>query len=251
MSRIPGFALLAMAAICGVGALSSPDRGQPRQCRPVDFEGDRFTVCRAVRGQQTLTLFGRDGLGQAYRQFAALPLDGRNVAFAMNAGMFDSTGKPIGLFVSDGRTQSPLNRKRASTGNFFLQPNGVFYGDSFGWHVSTSDAYAADPSRHPGFATQSGPMLVIANTVNPLFGSDGLSRYVRNGVGVDAKGDAWFAISAAPVSFGRFGRLFRDRLHTPDALYFDGYVSSLWDPATNRRDDRAELGPIVVALQKR
>ena len=44
-------------------------------------------------------------------------------------------------------------------------------------------------------------------------------------------------------------RFFRDALKTPDALYFDGSVSSLWDPANGRQDSHTELGPIVVALK--
>jgi uncharacterized protein YigE (DUF2233 family) len=31
-----------------------------------------------------------------------------------------------------------------------------------------------------------------------------------------------FAISDAPVSFGRFARLFRDELHCRDAVFLDG-----------------------------
>ncbi|MEI9928025.1 MAG: hypothetical protein WDN44_10475 [Sphingomonas sp.] len=53
------------------------------------------------------------------------------------------------------------------------------------------------------------------------------------------------------VSFGRFARLFRDRLGCADALYLDGAVSRLWDPVSARRDEGADVGPIVVALQKR
>jgi len=41
------------------------------------------------------------------------------------------------------------------------------------------------------------------------------------------------------------------RLHCPDALYFDGVVSRLWDPAAGREDQGKPLGPIVVALQTR
>ena len=56
-------------------------------------------------------------------------------------------------------------------------------------------------------------------------------------------------ISLDPVSFGRIARYFRDRVKARDALYFDGSVSSLWDPANGRMDDFAELGPLVVVFR--
>jgi uncharacterized protein YigE (DUF2233 family) len=68
-------------------------------------------------------------------------------------------------------------------------------------------------------------------------------------VGVARGGTAWFAISDDPVSFGRFARFFRDGLGCPNALYLDGAVSSLWDKAANRRDRRAELGPMLLVFE--
>jgi uncharacterized protein YigE (DUF2233 family) len=93
-------------------------------------------------------------------------------------------------------------------------------------------------------------MLIIANQLHPRIAPDGPSLQIRNGVGVAADGSAWFAISDDPVSFGRFARLFRDKLGCANALYLDGKVSRLWDPVAARKDGGAAIGPIVVALQK-
>ena len=82
------------------------------------------------------------------------------------------------------------------------------------------------------------------------FSEDGPSRTIRNGVGVDAAGRAHFVISESPVSFGKFARFFRDRLKTPNALYLDGSVSALWDPATGRIDGGAPIGPLLVVTNK-
>lgn len=98
----------------------------------------------------------------------------------------------------------------------------------------------------PVEATQSGPMLVIGGKFHPRISADGPSRYRRNGVGVDGNGTAWFAISEEPVSFGKFAILFRDRLHCPDALYFDGAVSLLWVADANRLDLGAPIGPMIL-----
>jgi uncharacterized protein YigE (DUF2233 family) len=221
-------------------------------CRPTQFEGDSFTLCQAVPGRQSWRLVDRGPDGMPLRSFAKLKAMGGKapVAFAMNAGMFDARGLPVGLLVIDGKQEKPLVQGKGS-GNFFLKPNGVFYEDATGWHVSDTRVYATDQHDGLRFATQSGPMLLIDGALNPQITRDGPSRKRRNGVCVDAKGVAWFAISEAPVSFGRFARLFRDRIGCRDALYLDGSVSSLWDPAADRRDDRAPLGPIVVAEQSR
>ena len=94
-------------------------------------------------------------------------------------------------------------------------------------------------------------MLLIDGALHPRIAENGESLQVRNAVGVGLDGNAWFAISDEPVSFGRFARLFRDRLACPDALYLDGAVSRLWDPVSRRLDGGPPIGPIVVALQKR
>ncbi|HVH37437.1 MAG TPA: phosphodiester glycosidase family protein, partial [Sphingomicrobium sp.] len=84
--------------------------------------------------------------------------------------------------------------------------------------------------------------------LHPQFEHDGQSRYIRNGVGV-RDGKALFVISQDPVSFGKLARFFRDDLKTPDALYFDGSVSSLWDPNGNRQDSHSPIGPMIVVLR--
>ena len=221
-------------------------------CRPTQFEGAGFTLCQAVPGRQSLRLVDRGPDGKPLRSFAKLKaLGGKTpVAFAMNAGMFDAKGLPVGLLVIDGKQEKPLAKGNGS-GNFFLKPNGVFYEDATGWHVADTRTYAADQHDGLRFATQSGPMLLVGGALNPQITANGPSLKRRNGVCVDDRGVAWFAISEQPVSFGRFARLFRDRLACKDALYLDGSVSSLWDPAADRHDDRAPLGPIVVAEQSK
>ena len=171
-----------------------------------------------------------------------------DVLFAMNAGMFDDAGKPIGLAVSEGWEAKPINRRTDGGGNFHMQPNGVFLvrKDGRAEVVTTSAFKPADDIR---LATQSGPMLVVDGRLNPRFDADGRSRYVRNGVGVDEAGEPVFAISDAPVSFGKFARLFRDELGCREALYLDGSVGSLWDPAANRMDSFAPIGPMLVAFK--
>ena len=74
----------------------------------------------------------------------------------------------------------------------------------------------------------------------------GLRAPSANAVGVDAKGRAHFVISNAPLSFGKLARFYRDELGVKNALYLDGSVSQLWNPATDRIDSGAPIGPILV-----
>lgn len=218
-------------------------------CRSLMFEGQRFTVCRDPGA--VLELLSADRQSRPLRSFVALEqvLGTRapKVRFAMNAGMFDDTGRPIGLAIAQGRTEHALNRRTDGGGNFHLQPNGVFLVEADGRaEVVTTAAFRPSPDLR--LATQSGPMLVIGGQVNPRFAADGSSRYVRNGVGIDGDGVPVFAISDAPISFGRFARLFAGPLGCRDALYFDGSVSSLWDPANGRMDSLVPIGPMIVAF---
>jgi uncharacterized protein YigE (DUF2233 family) len=163
--------------------------------------------------------------------------------------MYNDAGAPIGLYVSDGEQQHAISLTDGP-GNFHLKPNGVFWqGQDGALHIEPSDVYARE-LREPRWATQSGPMLLIDGEMHPRFAEDGASRFVRNGVGVRDAHTAYFVISSGMVSFGRFARFFRDDLHSRDALFFDGTVSSLWAPSIGRDDDNHELGPMVVVLDR-
>ena len=127
-------------------------------------------------------------------------------------------------------------------------PNGVFLVRRDGKaEVVTSDAFK--PSADIAYATQSGPMLLIDGKLHPKIDPDGTSLFVRNAVGIAPGGDPTFVISIDAVSFGKLARFMRDRLKVRDALYFDGSVSSLWDPANSRMDAFTDLGPMVVVFK--
>jgi uncharacterized protein YigE (DUF2233 family) len=238
-----------IALLLTVGACQSRQPtadAPPSFCADRSFEGSTFTVCDPNAGE--IRLIAAASEEEPVRRFADLhaELEPEAVAFAMNAGMFDEAGRPIGLAIVDGRRVHAINRREGG-GNFHLMPNGVFLVRKNGTAaVVTTNAF--EPSADIAHATQSGPMLVIAGKLHPKFEPDGRSRHIRNGVGV-RNGKAVFVISKDPVSFGKLARFFRNEIKTPDALYFDGSVSSLWNPAGNRQDSHSLLGPIVVVIK--
>jgi prepilin-type processing-associated H-X9-DG protein len=225
-------------------------RSGPSACEFITFEGTRFTACRYRRGEDRIELLLDPG-GKPLRSLPALRQHlgegAQTLRFAMNAGMYDGAGRPIGLYVEDGRERRALNR-RDGAGNFHLKPNGVFTVDTDG-RVAVLPSERYRRSSKVAWATQSGPMLVIDGELHPRFSADGSSLHVRNGVGVGDPDTAWFAISEQPVSFGRFARLFRDRLGCANALFLDGSVSSLWDRPANRVDAYPALGPLIAVFK--
>jgi uncharacterized protein YigE (DUF2233 family) len=253
-------ALLLGAAVIAVGyfalrgdeAAAPAKPPKPSACKPVTFAGKRFTECLAVPGRHRIATKITGSNGVIYRGFAGLAedVDPAIVAFAVNGGMYDTGSEPIGYYVADGERLHPLNTRDAS-GNFYLKPNGVFFGDADGnWQVMTSDDFAAKVSKRPAFGTQSGPMLLIDGKLHPDISPTGTSLKIRNAVGVDAQGRAHFVISDDAVSFGTLAALMRDHAKTPNALFLDGTVSALWDPARGRMDGRYPLGPLILVTHR-
>jgi uncharacterized protein YigE (DUF2233 family) len=243
--------LLLLLAACGDAdskTRAEPDTAQV-SCEQQSFEGDLFTVCDPGGGRIELVAAARNEA--PIRRFADLEssLGARagRVAFAMNAGMYGEDGRPIGLAIVQGRQVRAINRRKGG-GNFHLMPNGVFQARRDGRsEIVTTDNW--QPSPDIRIATQSGPMLVISGKLHPAFDHDGSSRHIRNGAGIAPDGRPRFVISEDAVSLGKFARFFRDRLKCRDALFFDGAVSALWDPANHRRDVTVPLGPMVVAFK--
>ena len=247
-------ASLTLLAGCGgeqAAQPSVPERAVAGHCRERTFEGARFTICAYDARRHELALVV-DGPNGALRSFTALEgrlgPRARRLRFAMNAGMYDEERMPIGLYVENGNERHRINT-RDGEGNFHLKPNGVFAVAADGSVMIRESAAFARARPRVRWATQSGPMLVIDGRLHPAFQPDGESRHIRNGVGTIDRRRAWFVISEEPVSFGRFARFFRDVLGCRDALFFDGTVSSLWDPASGRRDEGYEFGPIAAVFE--
>lgn len=220
-------------------------------CSAVIFERHRFTHCIAVPGKHSIMTHVTSSDGLIYRGFGRLQddLGGRNIAFAVNGGMYDVLSKPIGYYVEKRERLHSLNRNKGM-GNFHLLPNGVFFGGSdTNWQVLSSDQFVERISKRPEFGTQSGPMLLIDGALHPQISENGTSLKIRNAVGVDAAGAAHFVISDEAVSFGALARMMRDIAKTSNALFLDGTVSALWYPASKRMDDLYPLGPLIVVTK--
>ncbi|HEY0146896.1 MAG TPA: phosphodiester glycosidase family protein [Methylovirgula sp.] len=242
---------IALGAILLSSALTSARAQESGPCNAISEAGQRYTICTFDVRRARLRLFLAGTDGKPYSNFAAiaeaLKSRGDSLTFAMNAGMFGTDYRPVGLYVEGGRQLMAANT-RAGSGNFHLKPNGIFYFDARHAGIMETSRYL-QAHLHPEYATQSGPMLVIDGRIHPKIRPDGASAKIRNGVGVDDRGAVVFAISDAPVTFNTFARLFRDGLGSGDALFLDGSISSLYAPELNRDDELMPIGPIVGVVK--
>lgn len=238
-------ALLASAAQPAIAQSAPP----AKPCTSLTHEGARYTVCTVQPAKATIRLALHRPDGEPYATLSALPkrdaATRQPLLFAVNAGMFHADLQPVGLYVEGGR-----QLKRASTttgpGNFHLKPNGIFFVAGGRAGVLETGAYLRQKPR-ADIATQSGPMLVIDGKLHPKFNRAETSRKMRNGVGVTASGAVVFAITDEAVSFAAFGRLFRDALACPNALFLDGgSVPTLYAPALGRGSNFLPMGPMLA-----
>jgi len=221
-----GIVLLALFPLLAIGNISL------RQESPKTGAADISTY--VVDPQlQTLGMFWKDKSGNLIKNFQTLQqtlaADKRELVFAMNGGMFKKGLSPQGLYVENGKTFAPLDTVQKGYGNFYLQPNGVFYltRSKRAVVVQTKKFVFADSIQ---FATQSGPMLVIDGRIHPVFVQGSKNVNIRNGVGILPDGKVLFAISKDRVNLYDFASFFLQKGCT-QALYLDGVVSRMYLPA--------------------
>lgn len=222
------------------------------ECENIRFEDAGYTICTVDLSSETLRLFLYDDSGAPYGQFGAIESDlndkGQSLGFAMNAGMYHDDRAPVGYYVEDGQEIMRVI-PNAGPGNFGMLPNGILCIREDRADVIETLRFVKE-APDCAYATQSGPMLVIDGALHPRFLKDSTSRYVRNGVGTSADGKtAVFAISDSPVTFYEFGRLYRDYLTLPNALFLDGNISKLYAPQLNRNDFGFSMGPVVGTVR--
>jgi uncharacterized protein YigE (DUF2233 family) len=218
----------------------------PSACRAVTFEEVPLTVCTADPATHRIAMANLGSDNQPYGSLTAFAatVDPATIAFAVNGGMYGDDLKPIGYYVEKRQRLAELNRGEGE-GNFYMKPNGVFFGTGGTWRVLGSNTFFNTVGDRPEFGTQSGPLLLDNGKLHPDIQGDGPSKAIRNAVGVDAQGRAHFVISETPISFGKLARYLRDEMKVGNAVYLDGQVSSMWDPAKGRID-KGRVGPIIV-----
>lgn len=173
---------------------------------------------------------------------------GQALIFAMNGGMYLKDYSPQGLYIENRKELKTLNTKRSNYGNFYLEPNGVFF-------ISKGNKPAIIPTKEYvdmakiKFATQSGPMLLIKGKMHTAFTKGSKHIHIRNGVGILPNGELLFAMSKDSINFYDFASYFAKQ-GCKNALYLDGAISKTYLPAKGVRQLTGSFGVIIAEVKK-
>ncbi len=213
---------------------------------------DRFISYQVDLKKQELKLYWKDGNNQTLKSFNNLKIwveaKNKSLVFAMNAGMYKKDNSPLGLFIQDGKTIIPLN-KRTASGNFYLKPNGVFYVDNKN-NAAICKTEKFINNGNTKYATKAGPMLVIDGNIHRGFKRGSANLKIRNGVGVLPNNNLIFAMSKKGINLYDFANYFK-KLGCENALYFDGFVSRAYLPEKNWVQTDGNFGVMIGVVKNK
>ncbi|MEL6257316.1 MAG: hypothetical protein AAFR87_35305, partial [Bacteroidota bacterium] len=94
-------------------------------------DNDRILSYVLNPAEQDLDFYWKNDKGELYSNFKQLKNELRkeekDLLFAMNGGMYLKDQSPQGLYIENGFILKELDKKHEAYGNFYLQPNGVFF----------------------------------------------------------------------------------------------------------------------------
>jgi uncharacterized protein YigE (DUF2233 family) len=200
---------------------------------------------------ETISMYYKDANNKLLRTLGSLKQfvesSKKELIFAMNGGMYHPDFAPVGLFIADHTLHKSVNLNRG-TGNFFIQPNGVFYVDANEKPgiCLARDIHKVQKIKH---ATQSGPMLIINRKINPYFSDTSNYLNIRNGVGITKQGKLMFAMSRKPVTLYEFAHYFKQQ-RCVNALYLDGSISKTYAPRSRWSQLNGNFGVMIGVLKR-
>jgi uncharacterized protein YigE (DUF2233 family) len=219
--------------------------------RNVTFHGKHYFVADIDPKKYNIELFNKLDAKHSQHDFGSIDsVKGEKLVLIVNGGMFQKDLRPLGLYVSDGKTCMNVKRDTTGYGNFYMQPNGMFVLDkNLKAGVITTSEYSEKSAVN--LATQSGPMLVTKGVINSHFTQGSTNLNIRNGVGINKQGHVVFVNSEDPINFYEFAELYRDQLNCQSALYLDGFVSQYYSPELHQSPQQTiPLGVFIVVTKK-
>lgn len=230
--------------------LASP---KPRSSMVLQAYNTAFFMYIVDTRNNDIQFFWKDGSGRKYRNFKKLKQDversNRQLLFATNGGMYTQQRDPKGVYIEYGNKLVPLDQVKQGMGNFYLQPNGVFFIDKNRQPGVLPTRLFADVEPNAQFATQSGPMLVINGFIHRSFQPNSDNLAIRSGVGQIDENRVVFAISNTPVNLYQFASIFKDYFGCKYALYLDGHISRMYLPELRLDRLEGDFGPIIGIVE--
>ncbi|MCI5058346.1 MAG: phosphodiester glycosidase family protein [Flavobacteriales bacterium] len=211
---------------------------------------DRILFYEIAPSKSEIHLFWKTTKDSVFGNFEVLSkhlrTKGKSLKFAMNGGMYKRDQSPQGLYIEKGVEYAPLDTLQEGYGNFYMQPNGIFYIDKDkkpGIHVSKEFR-----NEDISYATQSGPMLLIEGKMHPKFRKGSPNVHIRNGIGILPNGNVPFAMSKEKINFFDFATFFKNK-GCENALYLDGFVSRTYLPSKNWTQLDGNFGVIIAEIE--
>lgn len=207
---------------------------------------DNFVIFKVNPKVENVSFYWKDDDGTIFKSINKLKRkierDKKGLKFAMNGGMFNINNIPKGLYIENFKILHHLDTL-SGKGNFYLQPNGVFY------LTKNKDAEITETKRfvynsNIKYATQSGPVLLIHGKINPIFKRESKNINIRNGVGILKNGNIVFIMSKTEVNFYNFASVFKNA-GCEKALYLDGYVSRTYYPEKKWIQEDGNFGVMI------
>lgn len=220
-------------------------------CTSFQFQGSTTNTDEIISfvvdaNAQHLGLYLKNDKGEFFRNFNNLrsfvESKQQTLVFAMNGGMYKKDNMPQGLYIENHKVLFPLDTTQGK-GNFYLQPNGIFYITNEKKAVvcqTTSFKY----TNNIAYATQSGPMLLINGEIHPAFKQGSVNLNIRNGVGILPDNKILFAMSKKEINFYDFALYFKN-LGCKNALYLDGFVSRMYLPQEKWIQTDGDFGVMI------
>lgn len=205
-----------------------------------------YVIFEANSKTENIKFYWKNDSGQAIKSINNLKKyvesKNENLKFAMNGGMFEINNIPKGLYIENSKILNKIDTSNGN-GNFYLQPNGVFY------LTKNNEAKIVETQKfrynsNIEYATQSGPMLLINGNLNPIFQEQSKNLNIRNGVGILENGNVVFVMSKTEVNFYNFALLFKE-LGCKNALYLDGFVSRTYLPEKKWMQEDGDFGVMI------
>lgn len=239
-----GFRLIVLVMILSFCSKEAPKK---------QYDTARILTYEVNPKKEQLHFYWKNEQGQIYGNAknlkTQLEAKGERLMFAMNGGMYKKDQSPQGLYMENGEILLSLDIKKEGYGNFYLQPNGVFYLTKDDEAViCVTDSLRT--TKNIKYATQSGPMLVIDGKLHAKLTKGSKNLNIRNGVGVLPNGNLLFAMSKEKINFYDFASFFQKN-GCKNALYLDGFVSKTYLPEKNYEQDDGNFGVIIGIIKSK
>lgn len=201
-----------------------------------------ITCSEKIADPKNVRLYWKDAHGEPLLTTARLFAYDPKLTWVTNAGMYDQSHAPVGLYIENGKMLKPIKRVKSDRLNFGMKPQGVFLiTKDFKAKVTTID----DPlvkTNNILYATQSSPVLVVGSRVSSSL-SKSTSRFIRNGIATLKDGRVLLFVSTQPCTFQELAAYCINKGCT-GAMMLDGVISCC---ATKMKPNACDInyGPMI------